>query len=294
MVDLNEMVIFAKVVEAGSFTGAARALGLPKSTVSRKVAQLEERLGVRLLHRTTRSIRLTELGATYHERVVRIVLEAEEAEQAIAEHQNLPCGILRLSLPVEIGVSQFGRLVTEFLARYPQIEIRMDVSDRFVDLIEEGIDLALRAGQLRDSTLVARRLGSGQRIVCASPDYLAQYGHPETPQQLKGHECIIYGEGEGRKTLRFTGPTGIASVTLAGRFSVNSMSVVREAACAGLGIAIIPRPICRVELERGRLTPLLEQWHLPDDGIYAVYPSPRHLTPKVRAFIDFISERLEF
>ncbi len=294
MIDFNEILLFTRVVEAGSFTGAARLLGLPKSTVSRKVAQMEARLGIRLLQRTTRSVKPTELGATHYERCARIVAEAEEAERALHQGADAPRGLLRVSAPVEMAGEFLSGLIAEFLQRHPEIEMELDLSGRFVDLVDEGFDLAIRAGQLADSTLVARRLGEDRFQVFASPGLLDIHGLPESPRDLKNRPCILYGQGNRRQTFRFAGPTGLASVTLHGRMLVNNLHVARDIAVADLGFTLLPETMCRGELAAGKLVRVLEQWQLPETGIHAVYPSPRHLTPKVRAFIDFLSREGPF
>lgn len=294
MMDLNELAIFAKVVEAGGFTAAADALGLPKSTVSRKVSQLESRLGVRLLQRTTRKVKPTELGAAYFERCARILAEAEEAERSVSQEQETPRGLLRVSAPVETGTAPLGALMAEYLELFPQVQLEMDLSNRMVDLVEEGYDIAIRAGNLPDSSLVARRLGTARFIVSASPAYLEQHGRPETPDDLKRHHCLLYGRGGQGFTFRFQGPNVLASVHLHGRFVANNHDVLRNAAQTGLGVAIMPNNLCIQAIRDGSLVSLLNGWNLPEHGIYAVYPSPRHLTPKVRSFVDFLSERLSF
>ena len=294
MIDFNEIILFTKVAEAGSFTGAARLLGLPKSTVSRKISQMEARLGVRLLQRTTRSVKLTELGAAHYERCARIVTEAEEAERAIHAGADAPRGLLRVSAPVEMAGEFLSALISEFLKAHPEIEMELDLSSRFVDLVEEGFDLAIRAGQLPDSSLVARRLGQDRFEVFASPDYLDRTGTPASPHDLKSRACILYGQGKRKQTFRFSGANGLASVTLHGRFLVNNLHVARDIAVAGLGLAPLPTHMCVQEIASGRLVRVLQAWQLPESGIYAVYPSPRHLTPKVRTFIDFLSRNAPF
>ena len=294
MIDLNEMMIFTKVVEAGTFTAAAKALGLPKSTVSRKIAQTEARLGVRLLHRTTRSVKPTELGAAHYERCSRIISDVEDAERVLAHGQSTPRGLLRVSIPVETGLGQFGSLMAEFLRLHPHIRIELDVSNRLVDIVEEGFDLAIRAGSMPDSSLIARRLASSSLMVCVSPEYLKTHEKPRTPQDLRDHECGLYGAANPVKSFQFKGASGIANITVAGRLAANSMGVLLAATLAGLGVGLIPRGICKQHLEDGTLVQLLSDWKLPDGGVYAVYPSPRHLTPKVRAFIDFLADRLDF
>ena len=291
MIDLNDMLLFAQVVQAGSFTAAAKELSMPKSTLSRRVSKLESQLNCRLLQRTTRSLRLTDVGADFYDHCNRMVQEARQAEQIVNLSQETPRGLLRVTAPVEFGSDLLGTLAAEYLQQFP-VRLELDLSNRFVDLIEEGYDLALRAGRLDDSSLIARRLGETRLLVCAAPDYLEQRGSPESPKQLTEHNCLVYPGPDGRTLLQFSGPNSLTQVQLEGKLSANSMSTLRDAAIAGLGIAILPMTLCREAIEQGQLLTILEEWRLPVDGIYAVYPSPRHLTPKLRSFIDFIASRL--
>jgi DNA-binding transcriptional LysR family regulator len=287
------MLVFARVVQAGTFTGAAQMLGLPKSSVSRKINQLEARLGVRLLQRTTRVVKLTELGAQYYEHCARIVNDAAEAERSISQVMDVPCGRLRISAPLETGAGELGPVITEYLKVYPQVNVELLLSNQSVDLIEGGFDLAIRAGEMADSSLVARLLGSSRMVVVASEAYLQASGEPERPEQLSEHTLVTYDFSGQRFIYRFNGPDKV-ELQLKGRFVANNMGVVRGAVEAGLGIGIIPQSLCRKSLQEGRLKTILNAWQLPASGLYAVYPSPRHLTPKVRSFIDFISEHMDF
>jgi len=293
MIDLNDMIIFARVVDAGSISGAAREMGQPKSTISRRVKQLEEDLAVRLLQRTTRSLKLTELGAVFYERCKRVQAEAEEAERSVSLGQDTPRGVLRLTAPVETGLTRLGTVVAEYSKRYPEVQIELDLSNRFVDLVEEGYDLAIRAGQLPDSTLVARRLGSSRMVVCTSPEYIARYGTPSTPDELNQHTLLLYSHTLKKSTLTFTGAQGIVSVQLTPQHCANSLFVLRDMVLSGYGITLLPESHVRTDMVKGTLVQLLEDWKLPEDGIYAVYPSPRHLTPKVKSFIDFLSDHFD-
>lgn len=289
MLDFNEMVVFVKVVETKTFTAAAHQLGMPKSTVSRKISQLESRLGVRLLQRTTRSVRPTELGALYYERCARLVGEAEDAERTITQRQDLPRGLLRVTMPVDIGIAVMPRLVDEFLARYPEVQLELDVSDRFVDLVGEGFDLAIRAGRLEDSTLVAHRLYSDRLLFCATPAYLQQQGTPQHPADLKQHACILFGSNRTSQTLKLNGPDGPVSIEITGQLIVNNLNVIKMACLQGAGIGTLPEMQCQESLDDGTLVMVLNSWSKQEEGgIYAVYPSPRHLTPKVRAMIEFL------
>ncbi|MEN8179385.1 MAG: LysR family transcriptional regulator [Pseudomonadota bacterium] len=292
MIDLNDMLLFAQVVEAGSFTAAARELGMPKSTLSRRISKLESQLDSRLLQRTTRSLRLTDVGTDFYTHCNRMVQEAKLAEQAVSLSQETPRGLLRVTAPVEFGTNLLGVLAAEYLRHFPQVSLELDLSNRFADLIEEGYDLALRAGRLEDSSLIAKRLGETRLLVCAAPGYLKQHHAPETPKQLSEHSCLVYPDPDGRTLLRFSGPNHMTQIHLEGKLTANNMSTLQDAAIAGLGIAILPLTLCREALDQGLLVPILEDWKLPEDGIYAVYPSPRHLTPKLRSFIDFIASRL--
>jgi len=294
MIDLNAMVVFAKVVEAGTYTAAGTILGLPKSTVSRKVSQLESRLGVRLLQRNTRKLKLTEAGAAFYSRCVRILAEAEEAERCVSQEQIRPSGLLRVSAPVELGTVVLGDLVAGYLARFPEVRLELELSNRMVDLVEEGYDLAIRAGVLPDSSLVTRRLGNDRIVACAAPAYLVQRGEPHTPDRLKHHDCILYGQGERALTFTFSGAEGEIRVQLSGKLRSNNQDLIRAAAVAGLGIALLPESLCGAAIADARLQPVLTGWRLPEHGVYAIYPSPRHLTPKVRSFIDYLSEHMAF
>jgi len=292
MIDLNDMLLFAQVVEAGSFTAAARELSMPKSTLSRRISKLETQLDCRLLQRTTRSLRLTDVGSDVYLHCQRMVEEAKEAEQAVSLSQETPRGLLRVTAPVEFGTYLLGALAAEYLQCFPDVRLEMDLSNRFVDLVEEGFDLALRAGRLDDSSLIAKRLGETRLLACAAPSYLEQHGVPETPKHLSEHDCLVYPGPDGRTLMQFSGPNSMTQVLLEGKLTANSMGTLQDAAIAGLGIAILPLTLCREAIDQGQLLTILEDWKLPIDGIYAVYPSPRHLTPKLRSFIDFIASRL--
>ncbi len=286
--DLNEILIFTRVVQSGSFTAAARGLGMPKSTVSRKLSELEARIGARLLQRTTRKLSLTEVGRAYYERCARIIADAEEAELAVTRMQAAPRGRLRVTLPLSFGF--LGTLVAEFCERHREVEVELLCTDRVVDLVEEGYDVAIRAGKLADSALMARNLGSMRRIIVASPRYVKQAGAVNSPQQLEGHPCLAFTAQGGVWGLR--SGSKAAEVQVPVRLCANDYELVREAALAGLGVALIPERLCEDDLRAGRLQRLLPQWSSADVPIHAVYPSTRHLSPKVMAFLDLMSARL--
>jgi DNA-binding transcriptional LysR family regulator len=293
--DLNQLLIFAKVVEQGSFIGAARALGLPKTTVSRKVQELEERLGTRLLQRTTRRVALTEAGATYHEYSSRIVQDLEEADNAVGRMREAPRGALRVSASFSFGMGALVPLVPEFLAQYPEINLQLELRNDTVDLLAEGFDLAVRIGSQTDSSYASRQLGRSRLYLYASPGYLEQHGAPAGPEDLPGHPTLTLSRfsRHGRYYWPLQNGHEEQEVYLTPHLVANDPGVIRYAAVAGLGIAILPAMLIRRELEEGSLQQVIPEWEGPPTEISAVYPSRRGLSPKVRAFIDFMGEKLE-
>jgi DNA-binding transcriptional LysR family regulator len=288
-VDLNEIYVFAQVVRAGSFVRAARQLGMPKSTVSRKVVDLEARLGARLLERTTRTLRLTDTGRVYFAHAERILIELEEADAAVTQLQAEPRGPLRVSAP--LNISQLGPIGERFLARYPEVQLEIACTDRIVDLIAEGFDLALRVGKLADSTLIARPLATMRNVLMASPGLLEQSGVPSAPEQLPSWPCIAFGglaERAGWELLSATGRT--ASVRITPRFIVNDFDVLASAAISGLGIALLPAQRCAEDVRAGRLRRVLPEWSSIVRPLQAVYPSGRHLSRKMTAFLEHLSQ----
>lgn len=289
--DLSEIGVFVKVVQTGSFSQAARDLGLPKSTVSRKVSQLEERLGARLLQRTTRKVALTEVGAMYHERCARILPELEDAERAVTELQDVPRGLLRVAAPLRFGL--LGPVISELLSMYPDMKIELVCSDRIVDLIEEGFDVAIRAGTLADGSLIARRLMDAiPHFIVASPDYVAKHGAPDEPTDLTDHDCLIFSGNRDRGTWRFRKGARAVDVQVTGRCSINDFDLLRQAAVAGHGVARVPAQTACADLRAGRLVRVVGEWQTAEVPLSIVYPSTRHLSPKVRAFIDLARQRL--
>jgi DNA-binding transcriptional LysR family regulator len=292
--DLNQLVIFAKVVETRSFTAAGRSLGLPKSTVSRKVAQLEERLGVQLLQRTTRKLSLTEVGAAFYERCARISTEIDEAEQAVMRVDRDPRGLLRLTAPPEFASAFLSDVISEFLVAYPAVDIQLELTDRVVDMIDEGFDLSIRVGRLADTTLISRELGPIQRFLVASPEYLARRGIPERPEQLAEHDLVVLGNPRRDQTMELDGHAGEkVSITARPRLVVNSMGMLREAVLAGVGVGMLPAYKCADDLHHARLRAFLHDWTQTDSTIHALYPTSRHLSAKVRTFLDYVAERLD-
>ncbi len=288
--DLNELLVFTRVVQAGSFTAAARLLKMPKSSVSRKVSDLEERIGARLLHRTTRKLGLTDAGRIYFERAAPIVSDIEQVDQAVAELQATPRGLLRVTAPLSFGL--LGPIVASFLEQNPEVQIDLVCTDRVVNLVEEGFDVAIRAGRLVDSALVARRLGALKSVVVAAPAYLKRHPRLKSPADLEKHPCITFGSIPAPTiwTLHF-GEKKV-DVRISPRLSTNDMDLMRDAARAGIGLALLPEHFCAPDLRRGRLKRVLADWCSPETPVHAVYPTARHLSPKVAAFVDLL--RKEF
>ncbi|MGA6098784.1 LysR family transcriptional regulator [Stutzerimonas marianensis] len=284
---LDDALIFTRVVDCHSFTQAASSLGMQKSTVSRRIAQLEERLGVRLLNRTTRRLRLTEVGQAYYERCRQIMLDFAEAEQAVMQLQQAPAGLLRITAPIEFGQWVLGRVMGDFMRRHPGIVAEVELASRTVDLLEEGVDIAIVVGQPEDSSLVARKLFEARRRLCASPAYLAAHGVPARAQDLVGHRAI----GLSRDPVRYW-PIIEPQVACRRVLTCNNITFAREAALAGVGIAALPTMISDAEVRDGLLVELLPEVELPTGEVYAVYPSRRFQAMKVKAFLDFLMDAL--
>ncbi len=283
---------FVAVVEAGSFSAAAVRLDRAKSAVSRQVAALETRLDVQLLNRTTRRLSLTEAGREFHERAQRILADLEEAELSVAAEQTALRGRLRLAAPLSFGVLHLAPALDEFLLRHPELVLDLDLDDRRINLVEEGFDLALRIGELPDSTLVARPLAPIRMQLCASPDYLRRHGTPRTPQDLAFHAGLVYGNVPEAQQWRFVDAAGkVHSVKVPARLRANNGDVLIRAAVEGLGVVVSPTFIAHRALAAGELVPLLPDHQAPGTGAYAVYPSRRHQPQRVRALIDFLAQR---
>ncbi len=290
----EDLQAFVAVVEAGSFTAAADRLGLAKSAVSRRVSALEARLGAQLLRRTTRRLSLTDSGSGLYERGLRILADLDEAEAAVAEEHGELRGILRIALPLSFGIRHMGGPIAEFRRMHPQIEFKLDLNDRRVDLIEEGADLAIRIGHLRDSSLIARRLFESRAVVCASPAYLERRGRPETPQELAGHACLVYANmADPGKWVCRDSDEQQHSVDVNITMTASSGDFLCNMAVAGLGIVLQPMFIAGSAISNAELVPILTNYEWPTSPAYAVYPPTRRLSSRVRAFIDFIARRFE-
>jgi DNA-binding transcriptional LysR family regulator len=283
------MAVFARVVLSGSLSAAARELGLSPAMVSRRLAALEARLGVRLVNRTTRSLHLTDEGASYYESCSRVLMEIEQANASVSAGRQAPQGTLRVALPAAFGNQYVAPLVPQFAALYPAVQLALSLSDRSVNLVEDGFDLAIRIAVLADSSLAARKLAPNRRVVCASPDYLRQHGTPNSPAELAQHNCLL--ASDFGATWEYKDPAGKpGSVRVGGRYVCDNWEVLREWALAGLGIALKSTWDVRRHLSSGSLVSLLPGYSFDSDvAIYAVYPHRRHLPAKTRAFIDFLA-----
>jgi DNA-binding transcriptional LysR family regulator len=288
--NVAQMLLFARVVEAGSFAAAARGLGQTRAAVSKQIARLESRIGAQLLNRTTRRMSLTEVGKEFYARCARIAQEAEEAERDVASLQGAARGRLRISVPVTFGRRYIAPLVAEFLDRYPEVQIELALSDQVPDLIEAGFDVAIRIASLADSTLIARRLAPSHHAVCATPGYFARHGKPATPDELAEHNCLLYSNLETPQRWRFKdGKT----VRVSGNFTVDHGESLRQAALDGLGVAYMPSFLVGPDIATGSLEAVLPEYVESRQKVYAVYPRNRNLAPKVRAFVDFLVEEFE-
>jgi DNA-binding transcriptional LysR family regulator len=289
MIDLNEMALFARVAKEGSFVGAARALAVPTSTLSRKIAQLEARLGARLLQRTSRRVALTEEGAVYYERCARIIADAEEADRALAAGKHAIRGTLRISAPRLFGGVFLGGIIARYLLRHPGVKVQVVLADARVDLVAEGFDLAIRVGKLADSThLVSRRLGVSETHYCASPDYLRRHGVPAAPEALSQHACVTVGESRAGVLWHFADAAGPRSLRIHGRLVVNSFAIAQEVALAGLGIAVLPTFLCADGVRSGALLSLLDSFAPPPTPLFALYPKTPEVPARVRALLDLL------
>jgi len=292
--DVGAFVVFARVVEQQSFTAAAQLLGVSKSAVSKQVAKLEESLGVRLLNRTTRRIQVTEAGNVFYERCRRIADEVDEARAAVFSLQASPRGVLRVNAPVSYGLLHLGRLLPDFMARYPDLQVDLSLSDRKVDLLEEGIDVAVRIGQLSDSSLIAKKITEFPRVVAASPAYWEKHGRPESPEDLSTHNCFIYTYLPQGDQWSFRDPESGAAVStrVAGSLSANNGDALLQAAERGLGVYWMPSFFVDRQFDDGVLEEVLRDYRADPIGLYAIFPHSRHLPTKTRAFVDFLSEQI--
>lgn len=287
---VQEMASFVAVVEAGSFVGAADASGQSKAAVSRHVGELEQRLGVRLMQRTTRRLSLTAEGQQFYARCKDVLAAIDEAEAELSQHSGEPSGLVRINAPLSFGVLHLAPLWGHFAAQYPKVSLDIDLSDRVVDLVDEGYDLAVRITTLPSSNLVSRRLASTRLVLCAAPAYLAQHGMPTHPEQLAQHATIAYTYFATRDEWQFKGPTGEVRVRLRPVMHANNGDTCRAVALAGQGVILQPDFIVGDDLHSGALVELMPDYRALELGIHAVYPTRKYLPLKVRRLVDFLVE----
>ena len=291
--DLNHIVSFLRVVEAGSFTGAAKALGVPTSTVSRQIAQLEEALGMRLLQRTSRHVQLTDAGVAYHERVAPALSSLDEASMEIRDLQETPSGLVRITAPSDLSVDYLALPLAEFARLHPKIQVELVLTGRTIDLVAEGFDMAIRAGEIRDGSLIARKLGESNLVLAASSGYLERRGEPVTLADLASHDCIGFRANRGRVTWTLQGPEGVVAVDVQCQVSADDFSFVRALLLADAGVAFAPRSLVMTGIRQGTLRRVLPGYgvQLPG-GLYLVYPSAKHLPRRVALLRDHLLRAL--
>ena len=287
------MKMLVSVVEAGSISAAAERLNLAKSAVSRRLSELEARLGVSLIHRTTRRLNLTDSGRAYYARCVAILADVEEAESALSQAHSALKGTLKVALPLSFGLLHLSPLIQAFMTEHPDVRFEIDFNDRQIDLMQEGFDLAIRVATLEDSSLIARRLAPIRHVVCASPGYLAHHGTPHAAADLARHLCLAYSNARDPGLWSYRGPGGESGqVRVPVRLAASSGEFLMLAALAGEGLVLLPSFYVHETLRTGQLLPLLTDHVWPELAAYAVYPPTRHLSNRARAFIDFLADRL--
>jgi len=290
--DLKRMVIFTHVVEAGSFSGAAKRLGIAKSAISKHVSLLENNIGAHLLNRTTRSLSLTDVGEAYYQSCSRLNNILEETRNTIETLQDEPRGLLRISTPASFGIDAIAPLLNRFLQQYPDLNAELLLDDNVVDMTEQGIDIAIRVGWLPDSNLRARKLKDSPRLLCASPDYIERNGLPEKPEDMAQHEWVIFTLLPTPHHYSFTKNNKSKNIHVKGRIKTNNGNAVRRLILEGAGVSVLADFLVEKDLKEGRLIHLLPEYNIADAGIYAVFQSNRLQQAKIRTFIDFLIEKL--
>ena len=285
--------MFVRVVETGSFSAVAKEINSTQPTISKNVAELESWLGAKLLNRSTRSLRLTETGTDYYERCVAILQDVEEAEQIVGQLQTQPKGLVRVSAAVAFGRLHIVPRLNGFFERYPDIKVDVRLNDRVVDLVEEGVDVAFRMGNLPDSSLIAKKLCTSPIVIVASPEYLKRNGIPQHPRDLKDHNYLFYSDGASRQEIAFQENGSPLYVRTEGRFTTNNSEALRAALLEGMGISCPPRWLIGDAISAGDLVPILDDFRPSELNLFAVYPPGRHLPSKVRCFIDYFAEQLK-
>jgi len=292
MEGFSAIPVFIAVVERGGFSPAAKLLGISKSAVSKRINQLEQNLGVKLLHRTTRKISLTEAGEHFFEHAEIANNAAKDAEDAVAQLQGEPQGRLRINTPMSFGRLHIAPLIPAFLKRYPKISIDMVMSDEVIDLVGSGFDVAIRSGNLVDSNLIARKLAPLRSVLCASPEYLEKYGYPKSLADLKQHNCVLFSFSRDLREWTFNKEGLSEAIEIRGNYQVNNSEALQEALLQGIGIGRLPTFVASTEIKAGRLTPLFPEYEMLEQSIYAVFLERQYMPAKVRAFLDFAIEYL--
>ena len=287
---LDGVAVFVGVINAGSFTAAAHALGHSTSYVSKVITRLENRLGSRLLNRTTRTISLTDAGRAYYERCSQIVIDAENAERSINQLQDTPRGLLRINAPGSFGSRHLHDVLAQFMHRFPEVKLEVEFNDRLIDVVAEGFDVVIRVGEIKDSNLVARKFTSSKAVVVASPDYLERKGSPEKAEDLLQHDCISYSLLPAPNQWDFYKNGVRSTVTVSPRVMCNSSAIEVSMAVQGIGVTRVPLFTCEQEVKSGELQTVMNNYDELLFDVYAVYPHRQYLTAKVRAFVDFLVE----
>lgn len=290
---LEAMRLFVRVVETESFTAVARETGQGQPSISKRIGQLEEHLGVRLLNRTTRMLSLTDDGHSYYDHCRRILDDVDEAEAQVGRRRIAPSGMVKLAVPVVFGRLHVVPRLKRFLELYPQVTVELVMNDRFADLVEEAIDVSVRIGNLADTTLVGRRVGETTRLTVAAPSYFESHGKPHHPSELAQHNCLVYTPLATGDEWHFEGPEGPIRVKVTGNFRANNSEAIREAVMEGIGIAVVPTWLLRRELETGLLRCVLKDYEPKRLPIQIVYPSRRHLPAKVRVLVEFLAQEFQ-
>ncbi|MCE8034961.1 LysR family transcriptional regulator [Billgrantia tianxiuensis] len=289
--DFNALLTFALVVETGNFTRAAERLGVSKSVVTRRISALEASLNVRLFNRTTHHVMPTDIAVAFHERARRVLDDLDEAVEAVTMASDAPRGLVRIAAPLAFTTMHLMPAIEELLEQYPRFEVQIEQDDRYLDLVAEGFDMAVRIGELKDSSLIARRLAPIRRLVVCSPEYARRHGTPATPRDLLDHDCLIYTNATPAEQWRFLIDGKWESIRATGRFKGNNARMLCDAALRGFGLAALPTFVAGKEIDRGNLEAVLLDYPLRESTLYAVYPPTRRLAAKVRTVVDFLAER---
>jgi DNA-binding transcriptional LysR family regulator len=285
---LTSMNVFVRVAKAGSFAGGARELDISRAMATKHIMQLESSLGTRLFNRTTRSLSLTDVGASYLERCQQVLQDVDEMEAAVTHLQTEPRGVLKISAPPVIGATHITRAIAEFIKIHSDLTVDLILQSSPGDMIDEGIDIAIYLGALDDTSMVARKLASSSMIVCGSPDYLARHGIPEKPEDLYEHSCLVNWASAPRNKWHFKSDSGNVTIPVTGRMQANVADALRLAAIEGLGLVMLASYVVSRDIEKGKLKPVLENYTLPPLDIHAVYPHRKYLSAKVRRFLEFL------